>query len=78
MTGFELWIKACEEYGTKIFCLDEHGETGLYKTWNEYEFNHYFYRTPPVFHVWNGDKRIYCGLSYQEAERMYQRCQKES
>lgn len=74
---FDLWMKACEEFDTKVFCLESEGTIGLYKTWNEYEFEHYFYQTSDVFHVWHNDKRIYCGLNYQEARGVYKRCLKE-
>lgn len=77
---FDLWMKACKEFDTKVFCLESEGTIGLYKTWNEYmpESEHYCsYRTQAVFHVWNGYKRVYCGLNYQEARGVYQRCLRE-
>jgi len=60
---FDLWLKACQENGTTIFDLGN----GLYKTQKDFEHSNNYYRTTPVYHVWQGDKRIYCGLSYQTA-----------
>ena len=65
MSDFDLWLKACEEFNTKVYEL----EPGLYKTWNEYESKHNFYRTAPVYHVWVDGRRVYCGMSYQAAVR---------
>ena len=63
MTNFDLWVKGCEENKTKVFEL----EPGLYKTWNEYLSGNNYYRTSPVYHVWDGDVRIYCGMNLGSA-----------
>ena len=63
MTNYDLWLKACRENKTLVYEL----EPGLYKTQNEYLSHNNYYRTTPVYHVWGGDKRIYCGMSMRTA-----------
>lgn len=70
MTNFELRIKGCKENGTEVFEL----EPGLYKTQNEYCDGRNFYRTSPVYHVWDVDTRIYCGMSLKTAYEAVRKC----
>lgn len=67
MIQFELWIKSCEINKTLVYCLEGSGDTALYKTQNEYWYKNNQFYTDPVYHVWKDGKRIYCGMSRNEA-----------
>lgn len=67
MIQFELWIKGCEINKTLVYCLEGCGNTALYKTQNEYWHKNNRFYTDPVYHVWKDGKRIYCGMSRNEA-----------
>ena len=68
MSNFDLWIKACQEFGTCIYKLGD----GFYKTWcvrcngRDYEI------IDIMYHVWDGDRRIYCGRDYITGVRVYE------
>ena len=77
MTEFELWIKACEEFGTSIYCLEGSDDTALYKTWNEtepsLETGWLAGRRNTMFHVWiKGKRRLVCP-DYQRAYAAWRR-----
>lgn len=49
---FDLWLRGCEINNTKIFPLEGSGDTAIYKVWSEYECDHNYYRTTPLYFVW--------------------------
>ena len=68
MSNFDLWIKACQEFGTCIYKLGD----GFYKTWRERRCNERDYESVDImYHVWDGDRRIYCGRDYITGVRVY-------
>lgn len=68
MSNFSLWLIACQADGTMIYPLEDDGRgTEMYQTYKTYSDGRQDFRTAPVYHVWQGDKAIYTGLSYQEA-----------
>lgn len=69
--NFNLWLKACEEFGTKIYPLENRDNIYLFKTWKEIEIKHNYYNLDITFQVWHGDKNVYCGRNYQESLRKY-------
>ena len=65
MTEFELWIKACEEFGTKIWCHDGSSDTAIYTTWQEVEpcpeTSGVSFRKDIMQHVWiMGKRQLVC------------------
>lgn len=71
MTQFELWLKGCEENGTRLYCLEGKGETGLYKTQSWHLVKNNYFGDSPVYHVWvDGDRKCSI-LSYSTAMRIW-------
>lgn len=52
LTRFELWLSACKENNTLLFCIEGSGDTGIYETKTQYMQHWNYYYTSPVFHVW--------------------------
>lgn len=74
-TQFDLWLKACDELGTKIYPLYRFDDnTALFKTWNVYEYKHNFYNTDPIYTIWIKGKRI---MSTRDMYAAYARFQHE-
>lgn len=72
MTQFELWIKACEEFDTRIILLEGvSGETAFYETYNvieprpETRWN--CSRTNSAYQVWINGKRELVTQNYFSA-----------
>ena len=66
MSAFELWLKACQEFNTKIYPLEGEGDHALYKSWRDYEYKWNYYHLQVTFHVWYGHLHE-CYLDYQTA-----------
>ena len=69
----ELWA---ESFGRdyELWLLAEHGDIRKYETKAKLDDNPRVRR--PVFHVWDGDKWLYCGHSMQEMETVYRNAMK--
>ncbi len=82
MTEFELWIKACEEFGTKIWCHDGSGDTAIYMTWQEGEpcpeTNWVSFRKDIMCNVWIRGKRQLVCPDFRLAWEFWTRAKKEA
>lgn len=71
MTEFELWIKACEEYGTCICTLGGYGDTAIYKTYKHGkpcpETNWDVPIKDVMYHVWIRGKRPFVSTAFSHA-----------
>lgn len=72
MTEFELWIKACEEFGTRIIMLEGAGDgTALYMAYNigEPHLGNRWntYRKDITYQVFINGKREFVTLDYRLA-----------
>lgn len=71
MTEFELWIKACEEFGTYIQPLGGWGDTALYKTYKRGkpcpETNWEGQIEDVMYHVWIRGKRPFVSTAFSHA-----------
>ena len=72
MTEFDLWIKACKEFDTRIILLEGvGGGTALYETYNviepcpETQWN--YQRENPTYQVWINGKREFVTQDYRLA-----------
>lgn len=62
------------ENGTLVFRLEDDGKgREMYKTWTEYSDGKNFYRTSPVYQVWQNDKWLHCGMDYNAAYRAWEK-----
>lgn len=77
MTEFELWIKACEEFGTYIYLLDGSGDTAFYKTYNAPETNWEGRIKDVMFHVWISGKRPLVSTDFRHAWAFWKRAKGE-
>lgn len=68
MSNFDLWIKACQEFGTCIYKLGD----GFYATWRVRCNGRDYESVDIMYHVWDEDKRIYCGRDYIAGVRAYE------
>lgn len=72
MTNFQMWVNACEEFKTIIYCLEGEGDTALYKTTKEHIINNARFYDTPVFHVWIHGKKVLTTMDYIEAVRKWE------
>ena len=68
---FSIWLRGCEINGTKVYCLEGEGETGLYKVWKEYEYKHNYYNDVATYHVWIKGHWLTATTNYQSALAMW-------
>ena len=74
MTNFDLWVRGCEINDTQIYPLEPSPKpcTGLYQTKRQYECEHNYYWTTPMYHVWIDDEHTVV-KDYVEAIRIYEK-----
>ena len=67
-SNYELWLKACEEFHTELYPLENKNEIILYQSKTVYMVNHFnYYRV--AYRIWDipNDKDVYAGLDYRQA-----------
>lgn len=72
MSQFDLWLKSCEENGTRLYCLDGSGDTGLYKLQTRHMVGNYEYGDSPVYMTWIHGKRLAATINYQAAYTVWE------
>lgn len=63
---FELWLMKCREDGIVVNPIRTDFETTLFEFWYEYGYDGSII-SPKGYCVWQEDKQLYHGLSYEEA-----------
>ena len=72
MENFDLWLRACDELDMLPHRLEGSGDTAVYVTHRTYEYQHNYYHTDRVYHVWIHGRQLYCGMDYQTAIRIWE------
>ena len=71
-TNYELWLRACEEFGTDIYCLAAiRPGTRFFKVNKSYTENGRTYYTSPVYIGWVDGEQVVDGLNYHEAVQIW-------
>lgn len=69
---FELWVKACQEFNTLMYCLEGEKDHALYKTTTERIVGGSVFYDTPVFHVWIHGQQVLTTTNYIEAVRKWE------
>ena len=71
ITTYEAWVLGCEVNHTKVYRLEGEGDTGVYKTQEQYEYKNNYYSTTPLYHVWIRGKSVGVLQDYNSAIELY-------
>lgn len=67
------WMDRRLSQGTNVIVLRDSDGVRLFQTFSYYQCKGILYSRPPLYHIWNADKRVLSTPDYNTANQKYQK-----